>query len=318
MGCCFSKAPPQQNFNAVAQPMMRGGGGATHFSASQPAAMPNRVFGQTPSGVWSKESCFGAIRQASGGSCYDQGNESEGKKEGKRGRPWQCPGYKWVNVWNNDIKLLSMRMAPATIYLDVSNNDIMTLTTMEGGQSLVYLDASSNNIGRGGTGGMPHFGTLMMPCLEGVNLANNDIGPEVPPGGMDWCPNARAVSMNNNDIEMFCDNPSWQQIQYLNLANNNLRVCPTLPRSLYLRQLYLESNKLGDDQIGNVCHLISIHPYLIKLKLGHNLFSAAGISQIVAHARSVNPYLFAIGDQTFEQVLQSPELAGIHHPTGNL
>ena len=86
-------------------------------------------------------------------------------------------------MWNNDIKLLSMRMAPATIYLDVSNNDIMTLTTMEGGQSLVYLDASSNNIGRGGTGGMPHFGTLMMPCLEGVNLANNDIGPEVPPGG---------------------------------------------------------------------------------------------------------------------------------------
>jgi hypothetical protein len=57
--------------------------------------------------------------------------------QAKRKVPWQCPDSRWVNVWNNDIKALSMRMAPRTIYLDCSNNDIRSLETLEGGCSLV-------------------------------------------------------------------------------------------------------------------------------------------------------------------------------------
>ena len=281
MGCCFSK----NNLPTPPGGAYVGGGGV---------AAPAQVFGNTPSGVWSKDACFANIRRACGGSCYDEGDESEGKKEGRRGVPWQCPNYKWVNVWNNDVKLLSMRMAPSTLYLDVSNNDIKTLLTMEGGQSLVYLDASSNDIGQGGSGGMPNPGSLVMPCLEGLNLANNDIGPHVPSGAMDFCPAVRAASMNNNDIVTFPDDPCWGQIQYLNLANNDLRQCPTLPRCLYLRQLYLESNNLGDDQIGNVCRLIDLPPYLIKLQLGHNHFSPAGIAQIVEHAVGLLPQIICL------------------------
>lgn len=124
---------------------------------------------------------------------------------------------------------------------------------------------------------------------------------------MDWCPNARAISMNTNDIESFPDDPALGQLQYLNLANNNLRVCPTLPRCMYLRQLYLDTNDLGDDQIANVCRLIDTHPYLIKLKLGHNRFSPAGIAQILEHARARNPYLFMVPGSTFEQDFHLPQ-----------
>ena len=118
-----------------------------------------------------------------------------------------------VNVWNNDVKRLSLRMAPNLLYLDVSNNDIKSLEEIAGGQKLVYLDASSNNIGRGGIIGLPAPGTVVMACLEGLNLANNDIGPHIPAGAMDWCPNVRAVSMNDNDIESFPDDPIWPQLQ---------------------------------------------------------------------------------------------------------
>jgi hypothetical protein len=168
MGGCCSKghgAPTGGGYN-------QGGGGAVVFVPGGPT--PGQ-FGSTPSGVWDKQTCFNNIRRAAGRSKFDMGNESEGGR-----RVWMCPNSKFVNVWNNDIQLLSMRTAPSTIYLDVSNNDIKTLTTLEGGQSLVYFDASSNDIGHGSTGGMPHPGTLVMPCLEGVNLANNDIGPHIP------------------------------------------------------------------------------------------------------------------------------------------
>ena len=36
--------------------------------------------------------------------------------------------------------------------------------------------------------------------LEGLNLGNNDIGPVLEPGSLDWCPALRAASFNNNDI----------------------------------------------------------------------------------------------------------------------
>ena len=178
---------------------------------------PSRTWGVQPSGVWDKGTMLQQVRQAAG-RAYDRGDESEGKG----GRLWQCPNYGWVNVWNNDVRRLSLRMAPNVLYLDVSNNDIRTLEEVAGGANLVYLDASSNDIGKGGRLGLPVPGTVVMACLEGLNLANNDIGPHIPAGAMDWCPNVRAVSLNDNDIVSFPDDPMWPQLQVLNLANNNL------------------------------------------------------------------------------------------------
>ena len=262
------------------------------------AAVPcaSATFGVSASGEWVKALCFDNIRRACGSDAFDEGDESEGKKEGKRGVPWQCPNFMWVNVWNNDIKALSMRMAPRTLYLDCSNNDIRSLDTLQGGQNLVYLDASSNDIGKKGRAGLPPPGSLLMPALEGLNLANNDLG-NVPDNGMDWCPNVRAVSLNNNDLKTFTDSPNWGQLQFLNLANNDLRAVPSLARSPYLRQLYLEKNKLADDSVPAICRLIDIHPYLIRLKLGHNRFSKGAIQAIIAHGQMRNPYLFHDGAQ---------------------
>eukprot|EP01043_Picozoa_sp_COSAG02_P002879 COSAG02_NODE_68_length_42582_cov_52.351129_15_plen_215_part_00 len=186
--------------------------------ATPVVAAPTRTWGVQPSGVWDKATMLQQIRQATRGNTYDNGDESEGKG----GRLWQCPNAGWVNVWNNDVRRLSLRTAPNLLYLDVSNNDIRTLEEVNGGQNLVYLDAASNDIGKGGRLGLPVPGSVVMACLEGLNLANNDIGPHIPPGAMDWCPNVRAVSLNDNDIVTFPDDPMWPQLQVLNLANNNL------------------------------------------------------------------------------------------------
>jgi hypothetical protein len=193
-------------------------GGGVPMAARVAVAAPTRTWGVQPSGVWDKATMLQQIRQATRGSSYDNGDESEGKG----GRLWQCPNAGWVNVWNNDVRRLSLRTAPNLLYLDVSNNDIRTLEEVNGGQNLVYLDAASNDIGKGGRLGLPVSGNVVMACLEGLNLANNDIGPHIPPGAMDWCPNVRAVSMNDNDIVSFPDDPMWPQLQVLNLANNNL------------------------------------------------------------------------------------------------
>ena len=147
----------------------------------------------------------------------------------------------------------------------------------------------------------------MLACLEGLNLANNDIGPHIPAGAFDWCPNVRAVSLNDNDIISFPDDPCWPQLQVLNLANNDLRVVPTLPRCPYVRQIYLDKNELGDDQIPYICRLIDLHPYLIKLKLGHNNFSDAGIAQICEYARAKNPYLFHSSQPTLQATFSQPQ-----------
>jgi|EP01047_Picozoa_sp_COSAG01_P027781 hypothetical protein len=180
------------------------------------------TFGIAATGVWDKALCFDSMRRASGSDVFEEGDESHGKREAKRGVPWQCPDCRWVNVWNNDVKLLSMRTAPRTLYLDVSNNNLRTLETLDGGQSLVYLDASSNDIGKRVAVGLPGSG-LVLPRLEGLNLANNDLGPKLPEGSMDWCPNVRAASLNNNDLRAFVESPPWPQLQFLNLANNDLR-----------------------------------------------------------------------------------------------
>lgn len=229
MGCCFS-SDSRGAAPAFAGSGQHGGGQAAYAGGGQAAyagvvaapvvAAPTRTWGVQPSGVWDKATMLQQIRNAARGNTYDNGDESEGKG----GRLWQCPNRAWVNVWNNDIRRLSLRMAPNLIYLDVSNNDIRTLEEVAGGQSLVYLDASSNDIGRGGRLGLPVG--VVMACLEGLNLANNDIGPHIPAGAMDWCPNVRAVSLNDNDIESFPDDPMWPQLQVLNLANNNLVTPP--------------------------------------------------------------------------------------------
>jgi Leucine-rich repeat (LRR) protein len=120
------------------------------------------------------------------------------------------------------------------------------------------LDASSNDIGKKCVG-MPAPGSLALPALEGLNLANNNLGPQIPQGAMDWCPSVRAASFNNNDIVSFVDSPPWAQLQYLNLANNDLRLVPSLSRSPYLRQLYLESNNLRDDQVPHPYSCIAVY-----------------------------------------------------------
>jgi hypothetical protein len=210
MGNCFSSGSSSQ------APAYSGGSGGM-AAAPMAVVAPSRTWGVQPSGVWDKGTMLQQVRQAAG-RAYDRGDESEGKG----GRLWQCPNYGWVNVWNNDVRRLSLRMAPNVLYLDVSNNDIRTLEEVAGGANLVYLDASSNDIGKGGRLGLPVPGTVVMACLEGLNLANNDIGPHIPAGAMDWCPNVRAVSLNDNDIVSFPDDPMWPQLQVLNLANNNL------------------------------------------------------------------------------------------------
>ena len=228
-----------------------------------------------------------------------------------------------------DVRRLSLRTAVNCLYLDVSNNDVRTLEEINGGVNLVYLDASSNDIGQGGRLGLPMpgaprsrpstdqasrltaraggaTGSVVLACLEGLNLANNDIGPHIPAGAFDWCPNVRAVSLNDNDIISFPDDPCWPQLQVLNLANNDLRVVPTLPRCPYVRQIYLDKNELGDDQIPYICRLIDLHPYLIKLKLGHNNFSDGGIAQICEYARAKNPYLFHSSQPTLQATFSQP------------
>ena len=229
------------------------------------------------------------------------------------------------------MRRLSLRTAVNCLYLDVSNNDVRTLEEINGGVNLVYLDASSNDIGQGGRLGLPipgaprsaplhspgleahgarwgpAAGSVVLACLEGLNLANNDIGPHIPAGAFDWCPNVRAVSLNDNDIISFPDDPCWPQLQVLNLANNDLRVVPTLPRCPYVRQIYLDKNELGDDQIPYICRLIDLHPYLIKLKLGHNNFSDAGIAQICEYARAKNPYLFHSSQPTLQATFSQPQ-----------
>ena len=72
------------------------------------------------------------------------------------------------------------------------------------------------------------------------------------------------------------DDPPWPALQYLNLANNNLLRLPRLPQCTHLRQVYLENNNLGDDQVDGICRLILDHPLLFKLSLDQNLFSVAG------------------------------------------
>jgi hypothetical protein len=67
---------------------------------------------------------------------------------------------------------------------------------------------------------------------------------------------------------------------------------PSLARSPFLRQIYLESNDLADDQVPAICRFIDTHPYLIRLKLGHNRLSAGAQRAIVAHAQQRNPALF--------------------------
>ena len=67
---------------------------------------------------------------------------------------------------------------------------------------------------------------------------------------------------------------------------------PSLARSPFLRQIYLESNDLADDQVPAICRFIDTHPYLIRLKLGHNRLSAGAQRAIVAHAEQRNPALF--------------------------
>ena len=81
---------------------------------------------------------------------------------------------------------------------------------------------------------------------------------------------------------------------------------PTLPRCTYVRQIYLDKNFLGDDQIPAVCRLIDYHPYLIRLKLGHNNFSQAGIQQICDYARARNPYLFHTAVPTLQAEFSAP------------
>jgi hypothetical protein len=47
-------------------------------------------------------------------------------------------------------------------------------------------------------------------------------------------------------------------------------------------------------------------PYLIRLKLGHNNFSEAGIAQICQYAQMRNPYLFHPGAPTLQSEFSAP------------
>ena len=93
---------------------------------------------------------------------------------------------------------------------------------------------------------------------------------------------------------------------YRTNVHGSQRVVPTLPRCTYVRQIYLDKNFLGDDQIPAVCRLIDYHPYLIRLKLGHNDFSPAGIQQICDYARARNPYLFHAAVPTLQAEFSAP------------
>jgi hypothetical protein len=52
-------------------------------------------------------------------------------------------------------------------------------------------------------------------------------------------------------------------------------------------------NRKGVAQVPAICQLIDTHPFLIRLKLGHNKLSKGAQQAIVQHASQRNPCLFS-------------------------